>query len=739
MKLKILIILLSASFNLHAQYHSISGEVVDNQRDKLSHVYIELTSKVNPNLARYNSVSNEDGHFEIKSISPGEYILVASSIGYTTYQRAVTVSHKPVELVVELKEKAIELDDIIVTATRTERNLKNVPIPVQVISQKAIEKMQVKTMQDLLEYELPGVEFTNNGGHANINMLGFGGKYILFLIDGERMAGETFDNIDYNRIDMDNVEQIEIIKGASSSLYGSNAIGGVINIITQKPNHPFNIEASTRYGSHNEQNYNLGISSKQKWGSFSINGGYKSLDPILLKDRHPLKQEFENGTIIEQPLKETDIAGYKDYNISPKIRVNIGSKIKIEAKGGFYFKERNPGGAAGRKVRDQYYNYYGCIKGMYAISDNQHLSISANIDQYDKFDYFKLLNEDEKKYKNRQDRVGLLYDLMIAKKHSFVAGTEYFSEDLMTFMFENDGSNASRNAQTYSIFAQQDYAINKKLTLVGGLRFDYHSQFKGHLSPRISAMYKPTNSITIRGGYTGAFRSPTLKELYTNWFHPNGGGFQIIGNENMKAEVSNNFNIAAEASFGRTMITAMTQYSIIDNKIDNIWVNKDTTQYVNMGNVKLWSTEASVSHRFNESFFIKGTYAYVHDDLGKRSTIRPHTATFRTDYTSQFLKNYNPTLSFSAKFFSAMDTYGSQDITDTDNTTGISKDVSEEYKVHYNAYTICRLTLAQPLPYNFSLTAGINNLFDNKPKYFSFYSSISSGRTFYIGLKWKLR
>lgn len=85
-----------------------------------------------------------------------------------------------------------------------------------------------------------------------------------------------------------------------------------------------------------------------------------------------------------------------------------------------------------------------------------------------------------------------------------------------------------------------------------------------------------------------------------------------------------------------------------------------------------------------------------------------------------------------------MDIYGTGDITDTDNETGIEQEVSEEYKVHYDAYSIWRLSFAQALPFNLTLSAGINNLFDYKTKFSSFYSSISPGRTYYIGLKWKL-
>ncbi|MDR1200268.1 MAG: TonB-dependent receptor [Tannerellaceae bacterium] len=623
------------------------------------------------------------------------------------------------DLLIEADEKLVELDQVVVTATRIERNLKNVPIAIQVINNKNIEKMQVSTMRDLLEYELPGIEFTNNGGYTNINMLGFSGKYVLFLVDGERMAGESFDNIDYNRIDMENIERIEIIKGASSSLYGSNAVGGVINIITKKPSQPFNVQAAARGGSENEQNQNLSISSKQKWGWLNLTGAYKARDPYLLHDAY--------------------VAGYKDYSITPKVSFNWGSKLELEAKGGYYFKERNQGGMDGKKMRNHFYDYSGGLKGTYSISGEQHISVSGNYDRYDKYNYYKLLNEKEKNYENEQIRFSTLYDRMIAGKHSLVAGIEYFSEALMTYMFESDGTNESKNAQTYSIFAQQDWALNDRITFVGGLRYDYHSQFKGHLSPRLSAMYKPVDRITLRGGYSGGFRSPTLKELYTDWFHPYGGGFQIIGNKDMKAESGNNFNFSAEGIFGKTLFTAMVQYSVIGDKIDNVWVNNDTTQYINIGKAKIFGSEFSISHTFNNRIHIKGTYAYVHDDLGRRSTIRPHTATLRADYTASFFKSYNPAISFSGKYFSGMDIYATGDITETDDETGIDKEADKEYKVRYDAYSIWRLTLTQPLPFNLSLHAGINNLFDYKTKFYSFYSSISPGRTFYIGLKWSLK
>ncbi len=726
---------LMAGVTLYAQHQRIEGRIVDCRSQKGIHlvsVGILGTTK--------GAISDESGKFVIEGVPEGEYTFAVSSIGYEDKRIPVSIpirSGNPA-ITISLCEQAIDLDQVVVTATRTERLLKNVPIQTQMISAKAIERMQVINFRDLLEYELPGVEFTNNGGYANINMLGFGGKYVLFLVDGERMAGETFDNIDYNRVDMDNVQQIEIVKGAASSLYGSNAVGGVINIITQKPQKTFETGANMRLGSNNERNYRYSVGSRRKWGYANLTASFKSMDPYLLKDRKPLTQWFANGDKVEYPLSETYIAGYKDYSINPRIGIDISEKLHIETKGGYYYKERNPGGLDGTKVTDRYYNYSGGLKADYKISDDQHLQISGNFDRYDKYKYYKLLTEKEKTYENSQQRFNGMYTLSFGAGHSLVAGVEYFSDNLMTFMFENDGSEAKRDAQTYAIYTQQEWLLAENFTLVTGLRYDYHSQFKGHLTPRLTAMFKPTSRFTLRGGYSGGFRSPTLKELYTDWFHPDGGGFQIIGNKDMKAEKSNNFNLSTEISLGKTVITGIAQYSLIENMVSTLWLNQDTVLYANIGDAKVLSTELSVTSQINNNLSLRGGYSYVHDNLGKRSIIRPHSFTARIDYIISVFGKYSPTVSFSGKYFSGMDIYGTGDITDTDNETGIEQEVSEEYKVEYDGYTICRLSFAQAFPFNLTLNAGINNLFDYKTKFSSFYSSISPGRTYYIGLKWKL-
>ncbi len=133
------------------------------------------------------------------------------------------------------------------------------------INARELARLDATNVQDLLQQELPGVEFSyamNQQTHLNFS--GFGGQGVLFLVDGERLAGETMDDVDFTRLNMDNVERIEIVKGAASALYGSNATGGVINIITKRNRQPWTLNVNARYAKHNEQRYGAswGLNSK---------------------------------------------------------------------------------------------------------------------------------------------------------------------------------------------------------------------------------------------------------------------------------------------------------------------------------------------------------------------------------------------------------------------------------------------------------------------------------------------
>lgn len=616
-----------------------------------------------------------------------------------------------------------DIQEVVITATRTERNLKDIPIATKVISGKSIEKAQITNFKDFLEQELAGVSFGNHGGSPEINMLGLGAKYILVLLNGERMAGETFDNVDYNRINISEIERVEIVKGASSSLYGSNAIGGVINIITKMPKQNFDAQISTRYGSFEDKNTAVFLGTRQYWGAVSLSASYKSKAPYLLKDTAPMVQIYDNGNIVKSSLGKTHIAGYEDYGINPKLTLNISPKVQMELGSGYYFKERNAGDEESRKLRTQFKDYSHSGKLNVRFNEAQNLYFSASFGKYEKFNRYILLGEKEKNYENSLWRGSLVYDQKVFQKHQFIAGAEFLSESLMSFLFTNEGLNATKNAHTYALFTQQDWKISDNFTLVTGGRYDYHSEFKGHLTLRLSGMYKLGENAVIRGGYAGGFRSPTLKELYTDWYHPYGGGFHISGNTNLKVEKSHNITLSSDFKVKKWDISLVGQYSYIKDKIMTIWgaSSRDTLHYANQEEARIISAELMAHYR-TKHFSFRAGYAFTHDFTHEPQT-RPHSITARAEYMPPFLGKYAPVMYVSGKYFGEMEVY----------TNG----VMGRYRVVYPQYILWRLGLSIPLPKGFQVNAGIDNVLDYRPPFSNFYTSTSAGRTCFIGISWK--
>lgn len=696
--------------------YSLTGTITDClSRAPLSGATVELVGQ------QKTVQTDAQGQFSFQDLSKGTHHFYVSQDDYKGHFFKVSIKRNEKNYIFALcKNKEIEVGEVVVTATRRERNLKNVPITVQVITAEEIQKSQAPDFQSFLENEFSGINFTNEGGMPNINMMGFGGKYVLFLMDGERMAGETFDNIDYDRIDLENIERIEVIKGASSSLYGSNALGGVINIITKDAQKPLELSANYLYNTQEDHKTNLSVGTKQRWGSVRVPVFYNFRQPYIIVDKEPLKT-YKNGVPHYSQMGELNVAGFTNYGASPKLTFDLSPKWNLSLAPSYYFSERNAGTQSSKKLRDRYYNYSGALKSDYKITDSKTLSLSAAYDRYDKYKYYVLLNEKEKSYENSILRVGGQYNQSIKEKHSLVAGAEVNSDELLSFRFTNTGEEAKKNAQNYALFTQQEWALSEDFTLVTGVRMDYHSLFQQYLTYRLSGMFK-IDAFTLRGGYASGFRSPTLKELYTNWFHPWGGGFQIMGNKKLTPETSHNTTFSVDFNAKKWNITAITQFSKVKDKIALYWSrSKDTIRYVNhAGNTDIISSELSGTYRPSRYFRLKGSYAY-YVSSNSRSDVRPHTFTAKVEYVEQSDLKYLPNVLLSGKYLAGSDIY------DNKNTY-----------THYEGYGLWRLQLSKKLPYHFILNAGVDNLFDYIAPTTSFYSTTSPGRTYFVGLKWNL-
>ena len=196
---------------------TLHGTISTTQGEALWGATVKV--KEHPTLG---AVSDRHGHYTITLPDTSAYTLEVSMMGMASQARSTTEAERG-KLDFKLKEERRTLETVVVTATRTPKLLKDVPIVTRVIAEQEIKDLDLTGIQDLLQTELPGIEFTYSmNQQVSLNMQGFGGNSVLFLVDGERLAGETLDNIDYSRLGLEDAGRVEIVKGAASSLYGSN-------------------------------------------------------------------------------------------------------------------------------------------------------------------------------------------------------------------------------------------------------------------------------------------------------------------------------------------------------------------------------------------------------------------------------------------------------------------------------------------------------------------------------------
>lgn len=259
----------------------------------------------------------------------------------------------------------VDMEQVVVTATRTPRQLKAVPIVTRVIGNMDIKRMDATNVGNLLESEMPGVEFTYAmNQQQQLNIQGFGGSSVLFLIDGERVAGETHDNVDYQRLNMSNVARIEIVKGAASSLYGSQAIGGVINIISQDATKPWAVNVNAKTGSIGEQRYNATISIRKDKIRSTMSAAREIAECIRLPREGVFEKIYANNV----------------WNFKERLKYIPTDNITITARASYFFREMESSAVIFNRYRD----FAGGIKGEWKIAEGQNAELSYSYDQYDK-------------------------------------------------------------------------------------------------------------------------------------------------------------------------------------------------------------------------------------------------------------------------------------------------------------------------------------------------------------------
>lgn len=616
-----------------------------------------------------------------------------------------------------------DLGEVVVTGTRTPKFLKDTPIQTRVITSREIEKTDATNIQDLLQQELPGVEFSyamNQQTHLNFS--GFGGQGVLFLIDGERLAGETMDDVDFTRLNMDNVERIEIVKGAASALYGSNATGGVINIITKKTDKPWTLNVNGRQARHNEQRYgaSFGLNGKRLCNMFTAN--YTDVDNF---DVHSAADPV---TRIISTVYGDRTLNLKDQLVwSPSRNVEIGGRV------GYFFRQTTRTAEQPERYRD----FSGGLRIDWTLSDHDMLQANYAFDQYDKSDYQKLRKLDIRDYSNVRNTFRLLYNHTFGSGDILTAGADFMHD----YLFNTNLDNTERKQDSFDFFLQYDWRISQKLEAVGAVRYDYFSDGgESRLTPKLNLCYKPVRNLSLRAGYGMGFRAPTLKEKYYDF--DMAGIWIVEGNAALKSEISHNLNLSAEYVKGHYNLTASAYYNKVENKLATgapyFRTPSDKLPYLpytNLDGYSVYGGEIGVQARWDNGMSARFTYAYTKEELptdkqgnavnNQYIPARRHSLNVRYDYDRQFSARYGISAGISGRLLSGTENEEYRNYYDVSQGT---------VRVSYPAYTMWKLSLVQRIGKAVKLTTALDNLFNYRPKYYYLNSPVTDGINFQIGL-----
>ncbi len=611
----------------------------------------------------------------------------------------------PAEARLDSLEKAWSktLDEVVVTGTRTPKLLSESPILTRVITTADIRKSDATNISDLLQAELPGIEFSYSmNQQVSLNMQGFGGNSVLFLVDGERLAGETLDNVDYDRLNLNNAGKIEIVKGAASSLYGSNAVGGVVNIISREATEPWTLNLNGRYGQHNSQRYG-GVLSFNRWKiNSSTSAQYSSIDSYNMKNGGDYSRYY----------------GSRSVNASERLTFRPIDNLKLIGRAGYFFRERY----AQISSYDRYRDFSAGLRGIYDFAPGTNLELAYSFDQYDKSDYILLSRKDVRDYSNVQNIGKAVFNHTFAGRHILTVGGDVMRDYLMSYQFDGEGSHHQITADG---FAQLDLTFNR-LNVIAGGRYDYFSEADmKHLSSRVNVLYR-LDRFNLRGSYAGGFRAPTLKEMYMNF--DMASIFMIYGNPDLRPEVSNNFQLSGEYTRGLLNANLGAFCNLVDNRITTVW-NKALSgmQYTNIGHVTVAGIDANLSWRTAWGLGTRLSYIYTREHVRKgepySSSTRPHTATVRLDYSRRW-QGYGLSVALNGRILS--------DVTVDEFTSLTSYEATE--RVTYPGYTMWKLNLTQSVWRGIDVILTVDNLFNYIPKYNYSSTPSTTGISFNIGV-----
>ncbi len=476
----------------------------------------------------------------------GGAVAMTASLPFSAAQAQI---HKMQRNDTTVVSRTYNLNPVVVTGSGHHQRLKSTATPVHVLSSQEIREQGITTFDGALTRMMPQVSMAPSSMGTFLRLNGLGNKYILILINGQKLNGDISNNVDLNRINMARVKRIEVLDGAASSLYGSDAIAGVINIITDQPTQNLvSATSDTRVSGHGQLTENVTLDIyKNGFGSYT-SFGYDRADSYRNNDLEYVKgSDTETQTSIA-PL----FTGYRSHTFGQKFTYAPNQHLALNAGADYSYKitdrpETREDITGGNDYEMRYKGFRWNLGGIYKFNARNSLQADFTVDR---FRYGKEYDVATKTYavgdyvqsKKQLMMEGNVKAILALTKHS----TTIFGADWRKEYLDATSGNIDEHVYSLAAYAQHETKLQRDLTLTLGLRLTHHETFNNHLTPKATLMYAPGN-FRFRATYSAGFRAPGLDELYYHYFSVNRGKAQIsFGNQDLSPEKSNYFSLNAE-------------------------------------------------------------------------------------------------------------------------------------------------------------------------------------------------
>ncbi|MFF5381194.1 TonB-dependent receptor [Pedobacter suwonensis] len=527
----VIFFLLFCQFKLAAQDDGIlKGTVTDNKGNALPGATVRLEPD------GHNTETNEQGNFSFTKLFTGNYLITVSMVGKASYQANIKITKAVNHLMIKLSDEEQELNEVAVSENRVAPDhllkLERSAMPVTVVSRRTIELMGSRRLDEVLK-EQTGIAIVNNiGGGARsvgVQMQGFSSEYVMILIDGQPMVGRNSGNFDLSRISVSNIERIEIVKGASSCLFGSEALGGAINIVTRYSALQPQALIAASYGSLNITDITLEGETPfaSQRGAANLSANYYRTDGFNTNPKY-----IRQGTTAP-PYDNYALQGRVRYRLTPGSTLGFSGRYGLRKS----FMSKDFG--------------LSIISG--DSQDEQDLNLSATFDHHFRSGlrsmsrYYYTNFRSDQSVDWQQTHSSITKDVFVQNLHRFEQQFAYGLNNDLKFTGGLGGSVEMMNDVSLTnpgsvnnafAFLQGDWQMNRNLGWVAGLRYDLTNAYGSKLNPSFGLQYKIMRTLTLKTGAGTGFKAPDFKSRYLVFYNP-AANYLVIGNEVLRQTLNN--------------------------------------------------------------------------------------------------------------------------------------------------------------------------------------------------------